>query len=129
MTNNANVRRSVLLRVALVLLCLAVFYWGLHYKMSLYRTGTPVQQASPAKLWTGDRSSSGLQDAMWSTAPHVHRFEGKHPAGFALLFVILPFLANAQLFRHGSELFPAGSCQRPSSHSAFFFFRPPPSNL
>jgi hypothetical protein len=130
MTNNANVRGSVLLRVAVVLLCLAVFCWGLHYKMSLYRTGSsPLQQASPAKLWTGDRSSSGLQDAVWSAAPRFHAVEGSHPAGFVLVFILLPFMANGRVFWPDADLCPAGNRQRLSSHSAFFFFRPPPSNL
>lgn len=126
MTNNANVRGSVVLRLALVLLCLAVFYWGLHYKISQYRAGSPLQQASPAKLWMGDRSSIALQDAVWSAAPHLHPVESTHPAGFALLFILLPFLANGRVFWPGLELCPAGSCQRLSSHSAYFSFRPPP---
>ena len=64
MTKATKTRGTVLLRVALVFLCLAVFYWGLHYKMSLYHAGPALQQSPPAKLWTGDQTSTGFEHAM-----------------------------------------------------------------
>lgn len=127
MTKATNTRGTVLLRVALVLLCLAVFYWGLHYKMSLYHAGPALQQTPPAKLWTGDRTSTAVEHAMWADPAQLQPVERARLAAFVFLSILLPFLANGRVFQLNPDRYLARKRQYLCSHSAFFCFRPPPS--
>jgi hypothetical protein len=47
---------SPLLRIAMVSLGLAVFAWGLQYKLSLYKSASHGQPISVAKLMQGEQS-------------------------------------------------------------------------
>jgi hypothetical protein len=45
-----HAKTSLVMRIALVVLSIAVFGWGLHYKLSLYKTESHPNPVSVAKL-------------------------------------------------------------------------------
>jgi hypothetical protein len=113
--------------VGLFCLSLAVFNWGLQYKMSLYENINGIVHAPAAKLWTGKDGGSAQSTQVPLPEPA--------PLPIQVTFLIAVFalycaLRDASAVRtlmhwrsHGS--FPEIS--RAPVREAFFF-RPPPVN-
>ena len=129
MTKASQTRGSLLLRVALVLLSLAVFYWGLHYKLSLYHAASGLQQVAPAKLWTGDRGLAIAEPAMVGAPAYLHPAELAWAAALAFSFFLLPLPASGREFHRTTDWHRGRKRQYLSSHSAFFCIRPPPASF
>jgi hypothetical protein len=51
---------SLLIRIAFLILGLAIFAWGLQYKLSLYQSSTDQHPVSVAKLIQGDQSKKNF---------------------------------------------------------------------
>jgi len=129
MTKASQTRGSLLLRVALVFLSLAVFYWGLHYKLSLYDAASGLQQVAPAKLWTGERGLEVTKIAVSGVPAHLHPTELAWPAALLFAFILLPLPASGREFHRTTDWHRDRKRQDLSSHSAFFCYRPPPANF
>ena len=107
----------------LVGLAVAVFGWGLQYKLSLYKAPDRVNAVSlTAKL--SDRESEGMVVAL-EKAPI---FPAMMSAEFALVFAVLTLsLANDRTMELWSTSTELASSFRPHRGLPVFSFRPPPS--
>jgi hypothetical protein len=107
-------------RTAMLLLCVSVFAWGLHYKLSLYHTARPAHPTMVAKLMRGEQKSwatSSSSDLIRPTPSHF-------PAGW----IIPIFRSPLPIQRHrpvDSAVVPL-MLTRPMQVP---FFRPPPQSL
>jgi hypothetical protein len=109
----------------LLLLSVAVFNWGLQYKMSLYHSDTGSNP--PAKFWTGRSDADG-------TSVEIAK-QKKPPSGNVLLSALLCLLLfcrfAVQRLRPLAHLRPfafAHSAQTIARYHALFL-RPPPHQL
>jgi hypothetical protein len=113
--------------VGLFCLSLAVFNWGLQYKMSLYENINGIVHAPAAKLWTG-KDGGSIQSA---------QIPLPEPASFPIqvtfliaVFALYCALRDASAVRtlmhwRSHDNFP--EINRTPFREAFFF-RPPPVN-
>jgi len=129
MTKARQTRGSLLLRVALALLSLAVFYWGLHYKLSLYDAASGLQQVAPAKLWTGERGLGVTKTALPGVPADLLPTELTWPAALLFAPILLPLPASGREFHRTADWHGDRKRQSLSPHSAFFCFRPPPASI
>ena len=107
--------------MGLFVLTLAIFYWGLHYRLQQYESARMNGGAIPiAKMWLGERS--------YASAPTIVRAE-HGPALIAdfSLFTLLFGLYLLQLPK-SSTLFSRNKARSPLwTHRPALFSRPPPS--
>ena len=125
-------RRSerILTPIGILLLALAVFGWGVQYKVSLYDLATTASPSIPqAKLLSKDK---------WAPSPHDgHALDMKPPLQPSIERLLLQGLFLVMAL--GAQTFPAAAKKlregrRPwlswsSASLSAFFFRPPPSVL
>lgn len=105
--------------VAVAMLALAVFSWGVRYKLSLYH---PVVHMSAAKLLSQRERPATMEAARLAADP----LPAPQPLPFfalalGALFAALRVLKPEFLHRELRRLFP-----RRQASQSFFFFRPPP---
>lgn len=112
----------------LITLCLAIFYWGLHYKLSLYHTQMTSQQAPVAKLWTGGQSLAGVKDAPLAILAPAPEIQVSWLAACVLIFALL-LLLPASSFLWLRLDGPGAWKRQVMLPQSTLFFRPPPSRL
>ena len=124
MKSAKTLRGATRLTFGLLYLSLAIFAWGLQYKLSLYQAGDNTAPIPAAKLWAG-RSEASDQKA--ST---VQLERPQAVAEFSLLLFVLVMLGTADLSIGRALL---GRCRfahlwrlRVMASLHPFFFRPPP---
>ena len=113
--------------MGLFVLTLAVFHWGLHYRLEQYESARMNGTAIPhAKMWLGDRS-----DAVTTDVVRAERGPS-FTAVFAVLGLFLSlyvhiFLKSLQI----SGLQDTRPWIRPPlwTHGHALFFRPPPETI
>lgn len=122
-------RRAVLpLTIGLLALGIAVFGWGLHYKMSLYRSKHIAgHHWQAANLLTERERPSALHTAIHHE-PEL--FTAAALTFLPLLFLALDLLACGKLRMSYARL-QSARCWRLCIKASFspFFFRPPPPIL
>jgi hypothetical protein len=109
-------------RIGLVLLCAAIFLWGLHAKLSLYKPPSPSRSASVAKLIQGKQSSHVVGTVDHRVPKHLLR--SLVLFSISAVIVIPPMLADRRNHH-------AGDPRRYSNlqYSSPLIIRPPPSIL
>jgi hypothetical protein len=114
-----NRRRAVILPIGLLMLCMAVFGWGLQYKLSLYKGKDSVSHLAPvAKLLSQKERPAAVQAVLRLSNPPVW------PVYLivALAFGLAP--AAARLLRSGSREEDPAPLPVPVRA---LFLRPPPT--
>jgi hypothetical protein len=116
-------RRAVLLPVGLLMLSLAVFGWGLQYKLSLYQSKDSITHLAPEAKLLSQKERPAARQALPARSPEAPAF----PFVAALVLVaVASFLlrATARYLRTGSI-----ERSRPSRPVCLetVFFRPPPA--
>ena len=118
-----NRRRACLLPLGLLMLSMAVFGWGLQYKLSLYQGKNSITHLAPeAKLLSQKERPAAAAQALGARSPIVPAFP---------LFAALVLVAAASLLRQAAARYlRTGSMERsrpprPPCLQALFF-RPPP---
>ena len=99
--NSSGSRRAVLLPLGLLMLCLAVFGWGLQYKLSLYQAKTSIAHLTPEAKLLSQKERPATTRALGARTPEVPAF----PAFAAFVFVAMASLlrqAAARYVRTGS---------------------------
>jgi hypothetical protein len=117
--NSSGSRRAVLLPLGLLMLSLAVFGWGLQYKLSLYQSKNSIAHLTPEAKLLSEKERPATAQALVARTPQV-------PVFAAFVFVaVASFLlrAAARYLRTGSV-----ERSRPSRPPCLLavFFRPPP---
>ncbi len=119
-TEQTRGRGSHWMIVTIAMLALAVFSWGVRYKVSLYN---PANHMSAAKLLSQRERPATLESAKLAVDPIVL-------PGVSSLFAVAMGVMLAGLWSLKPVFFPK-SVEHPTqlpkqpSHT-FFFFRPPP---
>jgi hypothetical protein len=113
-------RGLCILRVAMLILCFAVFAWGLNYKLSLYKTAHPIHPSTVAKLMQGEQKP-------WATSLLPDRSPAQSPQ-LAVVWTI-PTCRPLLAFRHPSRLDDFAKRPIPIREMHDLFFRPPPQSL
>src|ERR1700753_3566391 len=120
--NSSGNRRAVLLPLGLLMLSLAVFGWGLQYKLSLYQGKSSVAHLTPeAKLLS--QKERPLVGQVQSTRPVEPPAFPVFPALLMVALAAVSCQAAARYTRIGSlekSRAPLPACVRA------LFFRPPP---
>jgi hypothetical protein len=103
-----------------LILCFAVFAWGLQYKLSLYKTAHPIHPTNVAKLIQGEqRHRTGPLHSEWSRSQSPE---------FPVRWTIAPFRPLIALRRQGqSDEFVMQPAPIREMHD--LLFRPPPQQL
>lgn len=119
-TEQTSRRGSHWMIVAIAMLALAVFSWGVRYKVSLYN---PANHMSAAKLLSQRERPATFESAKLAAGPVVH------PEVRTLFAVVMGIMLAALwllkvAFLPKSVEHPTRLCRQPSH--TFFFFRPPP---
>jgi hypothetical protein len=120
--NSSGSRRAVLLPLGLLMLSLAVFGWGLQYKLSLYQAKTSIAHLTPEAKLLSQKERPATTRALGARTPEVPAF---------LAFAAFVFVAMASLLRQAAARYVrTGSTERsrpprPPCLQALFF-RPPP---
>jgi hypothetical protein len=120
--NASRTRRAVLLQLGLLMLSLAVFGWGLQYKLSLYQGKNSIAHLTPEAKLLSQKERPATAQAFSDRSPVVPAF----PAFAAFVFVAAASLlrqAAARYVRTGSM--ERSRLPRPPCLQALFF-RPPP---
>jgi hypothetical protein len=124
--NVPNRRISPAAALGILLVALAVFGWGLQYKVSLYQSPVASANASPhANLL------SQKERLTPSRASDIGGFEPSSacasfdPPAMLLIALILAFLSME--FQIRSTMVATIACGRKMAASSFFSFRPPPA--
>lgn len=127
--NRSHTNRLHLSRLSFVFLglAIAVFAWGLQYKLSLYDApGSTSRQIPEAKLLSGNEQSAVAESPLMKTA---NTSPGVMPG---LLFTVLTSflvglgIASARIADRVSQERTRPWCVARRSGLAAFFFRPPP---
>jgi len=113
---------STRFRIGLVLLCTAVFLWGLHAKLSLYKPPSPSRSASVAKLIQGKQSSHIIGTVDHRVPKHLLR--SLVLFSISAFIVVQPMLADRRN-HHVGDTGRYSTLQ----HSSPLIIRPPPSIL
>ena len=104
-------------------LALAIFYWGLHYRLQQYESARMHSAVPMAKMWLGGERGQAINAA---AMPNVHAKRPAHAAaplllvGLLLVFCI-PVVFTQEFFASGLHGFPPV----PAACIALFS-RPPP---
>jgi hypothetical protein len=120
--NSAGNRRAVLLPLGLLMLSLAVFGWGLQYKLSLYQSKNSIAHLTPEAKLLSQKERPATAQALDARSLAVPAFL----AFTAFVFVVMTSLlrqAAARYVRTGSM--ERSRPPRPPCLQALFF-RPPP---
>ena len=121
-------RTSIQLAMGVVFLALAVFGWGIKYKISLYDPPRNVStHMSQAKLLSQKERpvSSGNLDSV-HPPPLQAQSSIAYPAFLMALLLGSPFIASRWIL---TEATGHRSCRQRWSNSIYFSFRPPPALL
>jgi len=125
MPSPLSIRRSYTLNVmGMLLLAVAVFAWGLHYKMSLYNTSNGLTASVPhAKLLS---EKERPEPDVASIRPEST--QDRSPVSYTIfLFAsIICSLVAAVTIQIRSQFLDKGSHQQRFAALDFFSFRPPP---
>jgi hypothetical protein len=113
-------RRAVLLPLGLLMLSVAVFGWGLQYKLSLYQSKDSITHLAPVAKLLSQKERPAATQLLAARSPEVPDFP------FVAAFVLVASLvlrASARFLRIGSR-----EKARPSLPPCLqaVFFRPPP---
>ena len=120
--NSSGSRRAVLLPLGLLMLSLAVFGWGLQYKLSLYQSKNSIAHLTPEAKLLSQKERPAATQGLVARSPEVPAFP--FVAAFVLVAVALFLLqAAARYLRTGS--LEKSRPSRPPCLQAVFF-RPPP---
>jgi len=103
---------------ALLTLCVAVFSWGLHSKLSLYKAHASQSETTIAKLSTEKNSSK--------TMAAVRRASEEPEASSLLCFLALALPITVAFFRSNQIQAPRGPC-RCDWQGPDIMHRPPPT--
>jgi hypothetical protein len=119
---NSSGRRAVLLPLGLLMLSLAVFGWGLQYKLSLYQAKNSIAHSTPEAKLLSQKERPATTQAVDTRTPEGPGFLGF--TAFVLLAVasLLRPAAGRYLRIEGRE---RSRASRPPCLQALFF-RPPP---
>ena len=112
-------RRAVLLPLGLLMLSLAVFGWGLQYKLSLYQNKNSITHQAPVAKLLSQKERPATAQLLNARSPEA-------PAFAAFEFVAMAFLlclTAARFLRSGGP--ERSRPPRPPCLQALFF-RPPP---
>src|SRR5579863_9540336 len=109
-----KMRTTPALSLALLLLSVGVFAWGMQYKLSLYQQHSPSHPVSVAKLLSDNQVSKK------NVLPHSGNREAPHK--LALLAALVLFVPPAVVARDRQAGDVAVSAT--PSHSYSLFFRP-----
>ena len=110
---------SPLLRIALLILGLAVFAWGFHYKLSLYEASSHPNPVSVAKLIQGEQTNKKIDAAQLQIRSRISQL-----AVDSVVAYLRPPIVVRQN-RQPDELIPTPVIFLPPSH----LFRPPPQSI
>ena len=102
-----------------MLLASAVFAWGLHYKLTLYRASTQVEVRQPAAKLLSQRERAQAQQ------PSVQNTQTLLPAGSLLILLFAFVLPQAPFTSWQISADPACRCAMQYFASGSFI-RPPP---
>lgn len=118
--SNRDTRRDLfLLKIAILTLCMSVFAWGLHYKLSLYDHAQPLHPTNVAKLIQGEqRHRTPVLTASPNHSPTLTH---------VIVSSVLCFQPLAE-FRHSRNV---GDSVAPflAIRHVHLFSRPPPQSL
>ena len=117
--NSSGGRRAVLLPLGLLMLSLAVFGWGLEYKLSLYQGQNSITHQAPVAKLLSQKERPASAQALAAPFPEV-------PVLTAFVLVAMASLlrlASTRYLRTGS--IERSRPPRPPCLQALFF-RPPP---
>jgi hypothetical protein len=120
--NSAGKRRAVLLPLGLLMLSLAVFGWGLQYKLSLYQAKNSIAHLTPEAKLLSQKERPATAQGLGARIPEMSAF----PVVAAFVFVAMAShlrQAAARYVRTGSM--ERSRPPRPPCLQALFF-RPPP---
>jgi len=119
--NSSGSRRAVLLPLGLLMLSLAVFGWGLQYKLSLYQSKNSIAHLTPEAKLLSQKERPAATQGLVARLPEVPAFP------FVAAFV----LVASFLVRAAARYLRAGSMEksRPPRPPCLqtLFFRPPPA--
>ncbi len=120
--NSSGSRRAVLLPLGLLMLSLAVFGWGLQYKLSLYQSKDSITHLAPEAKLLSQKERPAATQGLAARSPEAPAFP--FVAAFVLVAVASFLLrAAARYLRTGSM--ERSRPSRPPCLQALFF-RPPP---
>lgn len=125
--SDTSSRQSRIVSLGMLLLALAVFTWGVQYKLSLYDPpAKATAHMAKAKLLS-EKERASIANASESLLA---------PVALPILPILFGYLASAMLIALGRFKFAysdsnvRASAQLPKQPSqSFFFFRPPPFPL
>ena len=117
--NSSGSRRAVLLPLGLLMLSLAVFGWGLQYKLSLYQSKNSIAHLTPEAKLLSQKERPATAQALDARTPQ------------APVFAAFVFVAMASLLRQAAARYlriESRERSRPSRPPCLqaLFFRPPP---
>ena len=119
--NSSGSRRAVLFPLGLLMLSLAVFGWGLQYKLSLYQSKNSIAHLTPEAKLLSQKERPAATQGLVARLPEVPAFP------FVAAFV----LVASFLVRAAARYLRAGSMEksRPPRPPCLqtLFFRPPPA--
>jgi hypothetical protein len=120
--SSSGSRRAVLLPLGLLMLSLAVFGWGLQYKLSLYQAKNSIAHLTPEAKLLSQKERPATTQAVDARVPEGPGFLG---------FTAFVLVAVASLLRPAAARFLRIECMegaRPSRPPCLqaLFFRPPP---
>jgi hypothetical protein len=119
--NSSGSRRAVLLPLGLLMLSLAVFGWGLQYKLSLYQSKNSIAHLTPEAKLLSQKERPAATQGLVARSPEVPAFP------FVAAFV----LVASFLVRAAARYLRTGSMEksRPSRPPCLqaVFYRPPPA--
>jgi hypothetical protein len=115
-------RRLKRLPLAMLLLAMAVFGWGLHYKLTLYGSGAQVQASEPAAklLSERERDNQKIGQSVELSKPPI---EPAYVPALALALTLLVMQVRSSDFEDVGEVPRADF---PSMENSLFM-RPPPA--
>jgi hypothetical protein len=120
--NSSSNRRAVLLPLGLLMLSLAVFGWGLQYKLSLYQGKSSIAHLTPEAKLLSQKERPATAQARDIRFPVLPAYP--FLAAFVLVAVTL-FLRQAAARSSRTESIERSRPSRPPCLQAVFF-RPPP---
>jgi hypothetical protein len=127
--NFPNRRYFSLTSIGILVLTIAVFGWGLQYKLSLYhQSGSHSTSIAQAKLLTQkERPAAFNRSGPVDPVDLDHRVLASDPPFFAAALLLSTFVTVFLWFR--VDAVRGHSSQQRLAASDFFAFRPPPSFL
>jgi hypothetical protein len=108
---------------------LAIFYWGLHYRLQQYQAAHTHDRTPLAKMWLEDRGSPAVPAFIDALDTHGSQRHATDHTGFSGLSLLGLFLPSALFILYARRF---GILQRPTfqprwTPSPSLYSRPPPS--